>query len=68
MSEAALIGEPDGLQKEFVSETNVDTAPDPFLLQASELQKGQIKRALVLAVGNNTNQGRAGLTMNITNE
>ena len=40
VSEAALTGEPDGLQKEFVSETNVDTAPDPFLLQASELQKG----------------------------
>lgn len=68
VSEAALTGEPDGLQKEFVHEGNVDTAPDPFLLQASELQKGQIKRALVLAVGNNTNQGRAGLTMNITNE
>ncbi len=68
VSEAALTGEPDGLQKEFVDAANVDTAPDPFLLQASELQKGQIKRAVVLAVGNNTNQGRAGLTMNITNE
>jgi magnesium-transporting ATPase (P-type) len=68
VSEAALTGEPDGLQKEFVDEGNVYTKPDPFLLQASQLEKGQITRALVLAVCDHTNQGRAGLTMNISNE
>ena len=66
-SEAALTGEPDGLPKEPVNEANVRTSPDPFLLQASLCEKGSGK-AIVLAVGNNTNQGRAGLSMNITND
>ena len=66
-SEAALTGEPDGLPKEGVSMDNLDTRPDPFMLQSSLCEKGTAK-GLVLAVGDNTNQGKAGLTMNIENE
>jgi len=66
-SEAALTGEPDDILKECVTEGNFANHPDPFLLQASEVKKGRCT-ALVLAVGDNTNQGRAGLSMNITND
>lgn len=66
-SEAALTGEPDGLNKEPATEGNLTTRPDPFMLQSSLCEKGTAK-ALVLAVGDNTNQGKAGLTMNIENE
>jgi P-type E1-E2 ATPase len=66
-SEAALTGEPDGLPKEAVSELNILSHPDPFMLQASLCEKGTAT-VLVLAVGNSTTQGRAGLTMNIENE
>ena len=66
-SEAALTGEPDGLPKEAATEGNLTTKPDPFMLQSSLCEKGTAK-ALVLAVGDNTNQGKAGLTMNIENE
>lgn len=66
-SEAALTGEPDGLPKEHVTEMNIMTKPDPFLLQSSLCESGTAK-AIILAVGDNTNQGRAGLSMNIENE
>jgi len=66
-SEAALTGEPDGLPKEPVHEGNVLTKPDPFMLQSSLCEKGTAK-CLVLAVGNNTTQGKAGLSMNIEAE
>jgi calcium-translocating P-type ATPase len=66
-SEAALTGEPDGLPKEPATSDNLASGPDPFLLQASLCEKGTAK-ALVVAVGNNTNQGRAGLSMNIEAE
>jgi calcium-translocating P-type ATPase len=64
-SEAALTGEPDDLPKEPVDETN--PKGDPFMLQGSEVQKGKAT-GVVLAVGDNTNQGRAGLSMNIEAE
>ena len=64
-SEAALTGEPDDLPKEPVDETN--PKGDPFMLQGSEVQKGEAV-GIVLAVGDNTNQGRAGLSMNIEAE
>ena len=66
-SEAALTGEPDGLPKEPATEANITTKPDPFMLQSSLCEKGTAK-CLVLAVGDSTNQGKAGLTMNIENE
>lgn len=66
-SEAALTGEPDGLTKEPVNEVNIHTDPNPFLLQSSLCEKGTAK-AIVLAVGDNTNQGKAGLSMNIESE
>jgi len=66
-SEAALTGEPDALSKEAVTEANILSHPDPFLLQSS-LCDGGSALAVVLAVGNNTNQGRAGLSMNIEGE
>jgi Ca2+ transporting ATPase len=66
-SEAALTGEPEGLPKESVHEGNINTSPDPFLLQSALVEKGTVS-AIVLAVGDNTNQGRAGLSMNIENE
>mmetsp|Transcript_26239 Transcript_26239/g.32808 ORF Transcript_26239/g.32808 Transcript_26239/m.32808 type:complete len:360 (-) Transcript_26239:2081-3160(-) len=64
-SEAALTGEPDDLPKEPVDENN--PKGDPFMLQGSEVNKGEAE-AIVLAVGDNTNQGRAGLSMNIEAE
>ena len=66
-SEAALTGEPDGLHKEPLGEHNMDSHPDPFLLQSALCEDGSAT-AVVLAVGNDTNQGRAGLSMNIDNE
>ena len=50
-----------------MTEENLDSVPDPFLLQSSLCENGDAK-ALVLAVGDNTNQGRAGLSMNIESE
>lgn len=41
--------------------------PDPFLLQSSLVEEGSAT-AVVISVGNNTNQGRAGLSMNIESE
>lgn len=46
---------------------NILSKPDPFLLQASLCEKGTAK-CLVLAVGDNTTQGKAGLSMNIEAE
>lgn len=66
-SEAALTGEPDGLPKETVDLDNLNSHPDPFMLQGSLCEKGSAT-AIVLAVGNNTMQGRAGLAMNIADE
>ena len=60
--ESALTGEPDELQKEPASEENPQA--DPFMLQGSEVRKGEAT-AIVLACGDNTNQGQAGLSMNI---
>lgn len=65
-NESNLTGEPDDLVKEPVGESNILYHPDPFLLQGSLLQKGTVT-ALVLAVGDDTMQGKAGLSMNITN-
>lgn len=66
-SEAALTGEPEGIHKEPATAENFGSLPDPFLLQSSLVEKGTCK-AIVLAVGDNTNQGRAGLSMNIESE
>ena len=63
-SEASLTGEPEGIPKEPVSTDNILSDPDCFLLQSSLVEKGSCK-AIVVAVGNHTNQGRAGLSMNI---
>ena len=69
-NEAALTGEPDDLPKEPADRNNTrDPAslPDPFLLQSSLAEDGRCM-AIILAVGDNTNQGKAGLSMNIEQE
>ena len=66
-SEAALTGEPDNLPKETANDDNISSGPDPFLLQSSLCEKGHMT-AIVLAVGNKTNQGRAGLSMKFEGE
>ena len=66
-NESALTGEPDGLPKEPVNDANFNSQPDCFLLQGSLCDKGTAT-AVVCAVGINTNQGQAGLSMNIANE
>ena len=63
-SEASLTGEPEGIPKEPVSTDNILSDPDCFLLQSSLVENGSCK-AIIVAVGNHTNQGRAGLSMNI---
>ena len=50
--------------KEALCQENFRHNPCPFLLQGSLVETGSGK-AVVLAVGDNTNQGRAGLSMNI---
>ncbi len=59
VSEALLTGEPDLIRKDSVNENNVndEQAPDPFLLQGTTLDEGEVKRAIVLAVGENTATG-----------
>jgi len=63
-NEAALTGEPEAMAKEPLTSDNYRFDPCPFLLQGSLVETGTAK-AVVLAVGENTNQGRAGLSMNI---
>ena len=63
-NESALTGEPEAMLKEVLTTDNYRHNPCPFLLQGSLVEDGS-GRAIVLAVGDNTNQGRAGLTMNI---
>ncbi len=63
-NESALTGEPEPMLKEALCQENFRHNPCPFLLQGSLVETGSAK-AVVLAVGDNTNQGRAGLSMNI---
>ena len=53
--------------KEALNNENYRHDPCPFLLQGSLVEEGTGK-AIVLAVGDNTNQGKAGLSMNIEEE
>lgn len=66
-SEAALTGEPEGIRKEPLTASTIMDNPNPFLIQGSLVESGDGK-ALVVAVGNSTQQGRAGLSMNIEAE
>lgn len=66
-NESVLTGEPEAIVKEPVTKENLPHNPCPFLLQGSLVETGEGK-AVVLAVGDNTNQGRAGLSMNIEDE
>lgn len=66
-SEASLTGEPEGIPKEVVNTDNLMSDPDCFLLQSALCTDGKC-RAVIVAVGNHTNQGRAGLSMNIEAE
>ena len=66
-NESALTGEPEAIVKEALTAENYRFNPCPFLLQGSLVETGSAK-AVVLAVGDNTNQGRAGLSMNIEDE
>lgn len=63
-NESALTGEPEAMLKEPLTNENYRHNPCPFLLQGSLVEEGSGK-AIVLTVGDNTNQGRAGLSMNI---
>ena len=53
--------------KEALNNENYRHDPCPFLLQGSLIEEGTGK-AIVLAVGDNTNQGKAGLSMNMEEE
>lgn len=66
-NESALTGEAEAMIKEPLTKDNFRYNPCPFLLQGSLVEEGSGK-AIVLAVGDNTNQGRAGLSMNIEGE
>ena len=63
-NESVLTGEPEAMLKEVLTNENYRHNPCPFLLQGSLVENGS-GTAVVLAVGDNTNQGRAGLSMNI---
>ena len=63
-NESTLTGEPEAIIKEALTNENYRHNPCPFLLQGSLVENGTGK-AVVLAVGDNTNQGKAGLSMNI---
>ena len=66
-NESVLTGEPEAMLKEAMTSENYRHNPCPFLLQGSLVENGTGK-AVVLAVGDNTNQGKAGLSMNIEEE
>ena len=66
-NESVLTGEPEAMLKEAMTNENYRHNPCPFLLQGSLVENGTGK-AVVLAVGDNTNQGKAGLSMNIEEE
>jgi len=66
-NESDLTGEPEAMIKEVLSKDNIKYNPCPFLLQGSLVETGT-GTAVVLAVGDNTNQGQAGLSMNIEEE
>ena len=53
--------------KEVLTSENYRHNPCPFVLQGALVEEGSGK-AVVLAVGENTNQGRAGLSMNIEDD
>lgn len=63
-NESELTGECEALVKEVLTKDNLKYNPCPFLLQGSLVETGS-GTAVVLAVGDNTNQGQAGLSMNI---
>ena len=66
-NESALTGEPEPMLKEVLTNENYEFNPCPFVLQGSLIENGSGK-AVVLTVGDNTNQGKAGLSMNIEDE
>jgi len=63
-SEAQLTGEPDAKRKEPLTADTFASVPEPYLLQGSLIESGSGK-AIVCAVGNRSQQGKAGLTMNL---
>ena len=66
-NESELTGECEALEKEVLTKENLKYNPCPFLLQGSLVETGS-GTAVVLAVGDNTMQGKAGLSMNIEEE
>ena len=66
-NESALTGEPEAMLKEVANQDNYQYNPCPFVLQGSLVENGSGK-AIVLTVGDNTNQGKAGLSMNIEDD
>ena len=66
-NESTLTGEPEPMLKEVLTNENYEFNPCPFVLQGSLIENGSGK-AVVLTVGDNTNQGKAGLSMNIEDE
>ena len=63
-SESQLTGEPHAKNKEPLTNENMESTPCPFIVQGSLVESGECK-AVVLAVGNRTAQGKAGLAMNM---
>mmetsp|Transcript_33196 Transcript_33196/g.41066 ORF Transcript_33196/g.41066 Transcript_33196/m.41066 type:complete len:202 (-) Transcript_33196:2491-3096(-) len=63
-NESELTGECEAILKEVLTKENLKYNPCPFALQGSLVETGSAT-GVVLAVGENTTQGRAGLSMNI---
>lgn len=66
-SESQLTGEPHAKAKEVLTQENFESVPCPFVVQGSLVETGEC-RAVVLAVGNRTAQGKAGLSMNMESD
>jgi Ca2+ transporting ATPase len=66
-SESQLTGEPHAKAKEIITQENFESVPCPFVVQGSLVETGEC-RAVVLAVGNRTAQGKAGLSMNMESD
>ncbi len=65
--EAAMTGEPDNMDKDWITEANVNTNPDPFMLAKTLIISGQ-GIAMVCAVGANTQSGQAEEKLTIEEE
>lgn len=64
VNESALTGESEQIQKDVVTSDNYHCNPQPFLLKSTTVETGE-GRALVCAVGDNTQAGKIDNTLDI---